>query len=106
MNFLSIFQAALAFIVHVGPEVAAQHWYGGTTQGKVQNALQIIADAVNGAGVISQNLANSAAATSDLHPELASAADAISNGAHPIAATAPAGAGGGLAPGSAFKPAA
>jgi hypothetical protein len=105
MSFLSIFQAALAFIVNVGPQVAAQHWYGGTTQGKVQNAMQIIADAVNGAGIIEQNLANSAAATSDLHPELATAAQAIAGGAHPIEATAPATAGG-LAPGQAFKPAA
>ena len=70
VNWTPLLSAALSTVATLTPTVLEQHWNGDGTDGKINNAIQIIKDAALAGATLEQNLSASKAAQSP-HPDTA-----------------------------------
>ena len=79
VNWTPLLLAALSTVATLSPTVLEQHWNGDGTDGKINNAVQIIKDAALAGATIEQSLSASDAAQNP-HPEIVATAGELTGG--------------------------
>jgi hypothetical protein len=77
MDWIALFRAAAQTVAAAAPVILEQHWNGKGTNGKLNNAVQILSDVTMAAGSIAEAMQKSDA-TKNVDPALAAHAESLS----------------------------